>query len=70
MTKELTLEEMEKVTGGYITPWRKFELADSVFIAICTPGMTLEDEIRAHACNKEEKDYIIEVWNEITHPFS
>ena len=58
MMKTLSFEEMEQVTGGYITPWRKFELEDSVFIAICTPGMTLDDEIRAHARNKEEKDFI------------
>ncbi|MBO4375101.1 MAG: hypothetical protein J5829_08360 [Lachnospiraceae bacterium] len=70
MKKTLTNEEMELVTGGEISAWRKFELEDSVFIAICTPGMTLEDEIRAHARNKEEKQFIIEVWNKITHPFS
>ena len=69
MKKELTLEEMEQVTGGEISAWRKFELEDSVFIAVCTPGMTLDDEIRAHARNKEEKQFIIQVWNEITHPF-
>lgn len=61
MTKSLTLEELENVTGGRLTWLQKWKLIDGTFIGQMN-DWSLKYTQDLFCDNKEERDYMASIW--------
>ncbi len=67
MTKALTLEEMETISGGAevgLSFWRKVELVADIIDAKLNDVSEI-DFILSESWDKEELDFILDVWPRI-----